>query len=285
MFLLFDIGGTSTRIGISHDGATLAQHEKVDTPRDFDELLAMLKAAAERLGNGERVEAAAGGIACPMRKDRSTLLWAPNLPNAWVGKVFPNALSDVLGGAPVYLENDVGIVGLGELRHGAGKGSDVMVYATISTGINSARFVHGVLADPGMFGYETGHQYIDIDKTLCGRCGRGTAIEYCSGADMEKHYGKKPYEVRDARVWEEKARFAAYMLHNTIVHWSPDTIVLGGAMITGEPSISVERIEHHLREIMYIFPEIPTLTEATLESIGGLYGALEFAKQKHGAGQ
>jgi predicted NBD/HSP70 family sugar kinase len=280
MYVLFDIGGTNTRIGVSHDGLTIASHEKIPTPQEFDSLLATVRDTAQKLGDGVQISAAAGGIACPLRKDRATLLWAPNLPNAWVGKHLPHALSAALGGAPVYLENDVGVGGLGELHHGAGKGSDIMVYATVSTGVNSARFVHGVLADPGVYGYETGHQYIDIDVTLCKGCHRGTAIEYCSGADMEKQYGKKPYEVYDEKVWEEKARIVAYMLHNTILHWSPDTIVLGGSMITGSPGIALARVEHHLREIMYMFPEIPVLKQATLESVGGLYGALAVLQQK-----
>ena len=53
-------------------------------------------------------------------------------------------------------------------------------------------------------------------------------------------------------------------------------------MVTGSPGIAIARVEHYLREIMYIFPHIPVLKQAALEDIGGLYGAMEFCKQKQG---
>jgi predicted NBD/HSP70 family sugar kinase len=280
MYILFDIGGTNTRIGVSRDGHTIAKHTKIPTPQDFDTVLQTILSTAQELGGGENIDAVAGGIACPLREDRGTLLWAPNLPNAWVGKHLPKELSAVCDGAPVYLENDVGVVGLGEMHYGAGSAEGVALYVTISTGVNGARFVDGVLADPGMYGYEIGHQYIDVDKTACSRCERGTAIEYCSGADMEKQYGKKPYQIKDEAVWDEKARMVAYMLNNTIVHWSPRVIVLGGSMVTGSPGISVHVVKKHLKELLYIFPEIPELREAQLDAIGGLHGALKMIKQK-----
>ena len=67
-------------------------------------------------------------------------------------------------------------------------------------------------------------------------------------------------------------------LNNIIVEWSPDVVVLGGSMITGDPSISIEKTENYLKEILKIFPKLPAIRKAELGDFGGLYGALAFIK-------
>jgi len=51
-------------------------------------------------------------------------------------------------------------------------------------------------------------------------------------------------------------------------------------MITGNPSISVEKTEKYLKEILKIFPKLPVIKKAELGDFGGLYGALAFIKSK-----
>ncbi len=64
------------------------------------------------------------------------------------------------------------------------------------------------------------------------------------------------------------------------VFWSPDVIVLGGSMITGDPSIPLDITEAHLKEILKIYPELPAIKKAELGDSGGLHGALEYIKLK-----
>jgi predicted NBD/HSP70 family sugar kinase len=69
------------------------------------------------------------------------------------------------------------------------------------------------------------------------------------------------------------ASWCAYMLNNTIVHWSPQVVVLGGSMIIGDPAIPVDRIEAKLREILR-YPKMPAIKKAALGDFGGMYGAM-----------
>jgi len=79
-------------------------------------------------------------------------------------------------------------------------------------------------------------------------------------------------------VWEELAQLFAYGLHNTILHWSPDRVVLGGSMFN-EVGISVERVRAHVAEIMRKFPEVPEIVHSQLGDIGGLWGGVARLKQ------
>ncbi len=275
MYIYFDIGGTKTRVGISHDGKQLAtEPRKFETPKDFDTLITTIHDTARELDGDAPIEAAGGGIACPVdHGDNDRLCWAPNLPQSW----FEHSLSRELGTllhAPVFVANDTEVIGLGEVYHGAAQGYDIAVYMTVSTGVGGARIVNGKI-DLVSISAEPGRQYIDFDKSACPTCEDASMLGYASGAATERRFGMKPYEVADPAVWEEMAVWCAYMLNNTILHWSPQVVVLGGSMIIGDPAIPVDRIEEKLTEILQ-YPKMPAIKKAALGDFGGMYGAMVF---------
>jgi predicted NBD/HSP70 family sugar kinase len=95
-----------------------------------------------------------------------------------------------------------------------------------------------------------------------------------SGSAVEKRYGVHPLELgADTPVWEELARIAAIGIHNTILHWSPDTVVFGGSMFN-EIGIPIESVKVHLAAIMKKIPQIPNIVHSSLHDEGGLYGGL-----------
>ena len=93
------------------------------------------------------------------------------------------------------------------------------------------RFVNGEI-DKNRFGFEPGHQIIDIENN-----NPKSLEDLVSGTALEKRTGQKPYEVTDPKIWDELAHQLSYGLYNTILHWSPDAVVLGGPMMVGEPSM------------------------------------------------
>lgn len=277
MFAYFDIGGTKTRIAISIDGNSFGNPVKFDTPKNYLEGIKKVAETIKELTHNEPIEAAGGGVAGPMDPECTMLVNSPNLPD-WAGKPLVQDLGTALG-CPVYIANDTAIVALGEAHHGAGKGNEIVAYLTISTGVGGSRIVDGYI-DRGVRNFEPGHQYIDFDKSICPECKSSQAEDYLSGTATEHRFHKKAYEVEDPAVWEELSRWLAYLLNNTIVYWSPSTIVLGGSMIVGNPAIPVDRTVEHLQEIFSIYPEIPTIKKATLEDLGGLYGAMVYINQR-----
>lgn len=277
MYLLFDIGGTKTRIAFSEDGETFGDLVKFDTERDFEVWLRTFHTEAKKLCNGRRLLTAAGGISVAAFDDHKNVLRRfHNIPE-WEGVALRDRLQEIFG-VPVFIENDTAIVGLGEVHAGAGKGYPIAAYLTISTGVGGTRFVDGKITKRRI-GYEPGHQIIDMDHTLCPECKSGTAEDYLSGTATARRFGVKAYEVEDPQVWEELSRWTAVLLNNTIVYWSPDVVILGGSMIVGDPAIPVDRIEAHLKDMLKIFPELPAVKKAELGDIGGLHGALAYVKQ------
>ncbi|MDO8510465.1 MAG: hypothetical protein Q7S15_02465, partial [bacterium] len=63
-----------------------------------------------------------------------------------------------------------------------------------------------------------------------------------------------------------------------LMHWSPDVLVLGGSMIVGDPSISLEMAAAYLKGVYTIGASTPPIKKAELDQVGGLYGALVLAQ-------
>jgi predicted NBD/HSP70 family sugar kinase len=278
MYILFDIGGTKMRLAASQDGENFSEPKIVQTPETFDQGIATFAQIAKEFAEGEKIQGIAGGIPGPLNKEKTMVINAPNLP-AWNNKPLVEQLEQTLH-APVILENDAALVGLGETTYGAARGHAIAVYITISTGVGGARFVHGKI-DESALGFEPGHQIInfDDDAQICPGCNKQGHLEgYVSGTALESRHNKKPYEIEDEKVWDETAKLLAIGLNNTIVHWSPDIVVLGGSMITKQPGISIEKVRYYLQDVMKIFPNPPKIEQAQLQDIGGLYGALALLK-------
>jgi glucokinase len=80
-------------------------------------------------------------------------------------------------GLACSIENDVNAATLGEVRYGAGRGRQYLVYLSIGTGIAAGIYLHGRLyhGPNGMAG-EIGHAVIDPDGIQC-KCGTRGCLE------------------------------------------------------------------------------------------------------------
>lgn len=274
MYIFFDIGGTKMRVVASRNCKEFTKDPTiVDAPLTFEEGMKQLLTLIEELREEEDVEMIGGGIAGPFQERICSLVASPNLTD-WVGKPLHSQLREAFN-APVFIENDAAVVGLGEMHFGAGKGFEIGVYITVSTGVGGARFVDGFIDHKAM-GFEPGHQIIDAGMSLCPTCAGPTLQDYVSGKATEDRLGMKPYAIsQDDPMWEEYAKYLSYGMRNTVIHWSPDVLILGGSMIVGQPAIPFDRTALHIQESLKdIFPEMMEIKKAELEDFGGLYGAM-----------
>nr|CCD31991.1 Putative glucose kinase [Methylocystis sp. SC2] len=271
MFIVVDIGGTKTRIARSRDLETLDQTVIVATPNDYRSGRDRLIALTQELSGGERVEALAFGAPGVISRDRRTLMHAPNLAG-WDGASLVDDLQHVLG-APVILENDSAMVGLGEATFGAGRGATILAYVTVSTGVNGARIVDGVI-DRAIFNFEIGEQILGtvLDAP--------TLEDLVSGHAIGERFGAPPESLaKDHPVWDELARIVAIGLHNTVAYWSPDRFVIGGSMMK-EVGVSIDRTRSALLLLRRKNPTIPDIVHASLGDLGGLSGGLARLRNK-----
>lgn len=273
MKVLFDIGATNIRIAVSSDNQTISNPIVFPTPQEFNQGIVQIQQVVVKLSRGQKIDAAAGGIPGPLNKQKDYVANFPNITD-WNNKPLKQSLEKVLG-APVFLENDASLVGLGEATSGSGKGKKIVAYITISTGVGGTRIVNGKI-DQKAGDFEIGHQIIVPRGSICGCQGLGHLEAYLSGSAIERKYHQKPEVIKDGKIWEEMAELLAIGINNTIVYWAPEIVILGGGVMK---AISVDKVKLHLQEIFTIFPEIPPVELNTLGDSGGLYGALEYLKQ------
>lgn len=278
MYILFDIGGTKSRIASTRDLQTIETVVKFDTPPLYADGMKAIFSAIKEVAKGEKISGIAGGIRGPLNHEKTGIVSETKLCD-WVGRSITGALEKEFN-APVYLENDTAIVGLGESHFGAGKGYNIVAYHTVSTGVGGARIVDGHV-DISSIGFEPGHQILDIDRTVLGHTVPPTLQNLVSGTALEKRRGVKPYEIsQDDHVWDELAKYLAFGLKNTIVYWSPDVIVLGGSMVVGDPRIPLAPIVAYTKAILGNLVPCPKIVDATLKDEGGLYGAMALIRHK-----
>lgn len=275
--ILFDIGGTKTRIAASSDLEKIDTVESFNTPTKFEDGVDKMAAVIKKLTNG-KVTGIAGGIRGALMEDKSGI--QNDVPlKKWIGKSLVSALQKHYN-VPVFLENDSAIAAIGEAVYGAGKGLEIVAYHTISTGVGGARVVDGEL-DEASVGFEPGHQFVDIDRTILGEDVAPTLENLVSGTAVKDRFGTEPYDIPQSDVlWEELAEYLAQGLRNTILYWSPDVIVLGGSMITGDPRIQVDAIRKYTVEAIDGFVTTPLITMSKLGDEAGLYGAMAILKQQ-----
>ncbi len=276
-YVIFDIGGTNTRVSVSEDLKSFEKPIKFKTPINFKEGVEKMVEAAESLAKG-RIRGAAGAVRGMLSEDRGSIAHDDVLAK-WVEEPLCATLAKKLD-TKVIIENDAALAGLGEAHFGAGKGSEIMVYHTISTGVGGAKIENGRI-DSYHLGFEPGKQVLDIDRTILGEDIIPTLENLVSGAAVEERTGVKPYDIPQSdAIWDQLANYLAHGLRNTIYYWSPDTIVLGGSMITGDPAIPVKSIERHTELLLEEGLDAPAIKAATLKDDSGLYGAMVLLSQQ-----
>lgn len=280
MYILFDIGGTKTRVSGSNDLLTFSEPIKFETPLSYAEGIRAIINAIDVIRGNSHIKTIAGGIRGPLNHEKTGIISERKLTD-WVGRSIVGALSEQFH-APTYLENDTAIVGLGEANYGAGKGYEIVAYHTVSTGVGGARFVHGKL-DITSIGFEPGHQILDIDRSILGHAIPHTLENLVSGTALEKRSGTKPYEIsQNDPVWNQLAKWLAYGLKNTITYWSPHSIVLGGSMVVGNPRIMLDDIILYTKEVLDGLVPCPPIVDAEFRDDGGLYGAMALIREREG---
>ena len=261
MYLVFDIGGTNTRIAVSDDGQVLAEVKTIPTDQDFKQAIQSISRVAEEITQGKKIAAVAVGVAGALDKDKNLLIKSPHI-TGWVQRPLKEELERIFD-CPLYLENDAHLGGLGEATFGTGKNSQIVAFITIGTGVGGVRIVNKTI-DRSSQGFEPGHQIIIPDGNPCDCGGRGHLETYIAGSYLKQLIN-----------WDEVAKYLAIGLNNTIVHWSPEIVVLGGSVMK---SIPLGKVRAYLKEYLTIFPQAPEIALSTLDDQAGLYGGLHYLK-------
>ena len=135
-------------------------------------------------------------------------------------------------GAPVVMDNDANVGGLGEGRFGAGQNCDPLLYMTLSTGIGGGILIGGrLLRGADSYGGEIGHLTVRPDgpECLCGA--RGCLERMCCGLWLERDHGRTAVELmRDPEFVRRYVVDLALGLKSALMLLNPARIVIGGGI-------------------------------------------------------
>lgn len=304
-----DLGGTNTRAALfEQPGPRPTRQHKLSTQaedgpdavigRIIEAVEAVLPATSDEL----RIAVGAPG---PLDPDEGVVLKAPNLPG-WKDIPLRARLQDHFD-CPVSIGNDANLAALGEWRHGAGRGSDDVIYLTISTGVGGGVITGGrLLIGSRGLGAELGHILVEPGGPVCS-CGRRGHLEaVASGTALARRAGNRLEAGEDSTLREvfesgnmtaedvgdaarRSDRLALEVLEEAATHlgvaladfahiFNPEVFVLGGGVSQLGPLL-FEPAERALRENV-MSPEYLQglrLEPAALGDDAGLVGAMVLA--------
>jgi glucokinase len=181
-----DIGGTKVAAGVvDEDGAILAETRAKTPAGDAKAALDAVVDAVRELARDHDVAVVGVAAAGYVSADRSTMLFAPNLP--WRDVPVRDAVGARVD-VPVVVENDANAAAWAEYRFGAGRGEQDLVCLTVGTGIGGGILIEGALYR-GRWGIagEPGHMCVVADGELCGCGNRGCLEQYASGTALTRY--------------------------------------------------------------------------------------------------
>ena len=204
--LVADLGATSVDVAVADlAGGILVQRAEAADIADgpevvlsrvealFDAVLAVTDAPGPLLGVGV-------GVPGPVEFDSGRPISPPIMPG-WNGYDVRARLARY--GAPVWIDNDVNVMALGELTAGIGRGRESFLFVKIGTGIGAGIVLRGEIhrGAQGCAG-DIGHVQVpvrDRDDVVC-RCGNVNCLEALAGgaalardAEAAARDGRSPF--------------------------------------------------------------------------------------------
>ena len=311
-----DLGGTDIKAGLLAEDGTLSCRKVISTHVNEG-----AKAIAGRIAGAiKQVISAAEEINLPIKSTKQIIgigLGSPGLIIAESGIVhfspnFPGwcdiPLLDYVNeelqeiDIPLYIDNDVNVMVLGELHHGAGVGFNNIVGLTLGTGVGGGvvinrKVYHGNWNTAG----ELGHTIVKPDGRKCA-CGNRGCLEAYAGArhivertQQQIISGKKtamnpeqltPKSIADAaatgdelarEIFSDTGKWIGVAL-TTIAHiLNPQIAVIGGGISAAGEDLLFQHIRKEFNKRVMDIPGNMQIVPAKLGNDAGLVGAAMLA--------
>jgi glucokinase-like ROK family protein len=306
--LVADLGATSVDVAVADLNGRILRH--LDEPSDIaegpdvvlghvDELFQRSLAGLEPPG---QLWGIGVGIPGPVEFESGRPVAPPIMPG-W--DRYPVRERFATYGAPVWVDNDVNVLALGELTAGIGRGHENFVFVKIGTGIGAGIVVKGHLhrGAQGCAG-DVGHiQVMENGRPVACRCGNIGCLEAHAGgaalardADEAARDGrsevlarlrssKGPLEARDVayaashgdpvslELLTDAGRAVGGMLAGIVNFFNPSLVVIGGGVAgSGDHLLATIRESVYRRSLPLATREL-IVQRSKLDGLGGVIGA------------
>lgn len=287
--LAVDIGAGHVTAGVVSPRGRILFSESMEThdPARPAGLLGRLEELLQRQvqqAKERKVELAGIGIGSPgiVNSRLGVVVAAGNLPElfgAHLAERFQSAF-----GLPVYVENDVNALALGEMRFGVAQGQKNFIVFALGTDLGGGVVLDGKLIPGANFiAAEFGHLTLDLHGKKCVCGGVGCAREWVSGAGLaERARELLPDDSRAISLAGERSRVSAAevfraagqgdaaaaelveefgrrfgaLVANVMKVLDPEVVVLGGEVCRSEPQI-LNLVARWTRHYYFPIPQLP----------------------------
>jgi glucokinase-like ROK family protein len=234
--LVADLGATSIDVAVADLSGALLAHiqEPADIAAGPVAILDRVDAAFRRcLAEAGPLDTELWGIGIgvpgPVEFDSGRPVAPPIMPG-WDGFEVRRRFAHY--GVPVWVDNDVNVMALGELTAGIGRGVESFVFVKLGTGIGAGTIVRGELhrGAQGSAG-DIGHIQLPLtDRSVVCRCGNVGCLEaLAGGAALARDAEAAAREGRSAflqRLLEEKGSLDAADVASAAAHGDAASVAL-----------------------------------------------------------
>jgi glucokinase len=309
LVLAYDIGGTKIAVGVvDRNGKILAAHRepiliRLGKKAVLQQIIRLGSAYIEQYPQIKAVGIASAG---PLDPEKGILLDPTNFkgPDGPWGKVPLTKLISKGLGLKVYLENDAAAAMLAEHWVGAARKTQNAMILTLGTGLGTGFITNGQLVRGGRYMHtEAGHILLNPnDKTAPCGCGNyGCSEAYLSGKAFTHRARKilkngqidavqiaaraRGGDQKAKKLFDEYAEHLAVTLHNLIVVFYPEQVVLTGSfaatsdLFVTKTLKNLEKLLERRNKLIRLTPQIKV---SSLENQAGLLGGAYIALHKHG---
>ncbi|ACX52907.1 ROK family protein [Ammonifex degensii KC4] len=306
-----DLGGTKIYTALATlDGKVRAEVKVPTQPEEG------YRAVLERMAaTVEEVKRQAGfnhppcrvglGVPGPLDPVRGVVHVAPNL--GWRDMPVKRDMEDILG-VPVYLDNDANLAAWGEYRFGAGRGTQHLIYLTVSTGIGGGLILEGkIYRGACCLAGEIGHMTLwpEGPRCHCGNYGclealasgtavarearrlvaegKGKGILAQAGGDPEAITAKTvgmaaaAGDAEALALFQEVGRWLGIGLATLLNLLNPEVIVFGGGMMASSAFFWDTMVAEMQRRALPATASSVKLAKAELGGRSGVLGAVALA--------
>ena len=305
-----DLGGTDIKAGLVSATGELSCQVVLPTHVDAGPkavALRIAKATREVLTKAEEqrtTDIIGIGLGAPglIIAETGVVHFSPNFPG-WTDIPLVDDVKKALGiqSLPIFMDNDVNAMTLGELRHGAGVGYQSIVALTLGTGVGGGVVIDGqVYHGSRNTAGELGHTVVEPNGRYCG-CGNQGCLEAYAGAKniVERTQEKiaagsntkltselTPKRIAAAahagdslavEIFAETGVYIGIALTSIAHVLNPEVAIIGGGIAEAGESLLFEPIRNEFTRRAMDIPGMMKIVPATLGNRAGIVGAAMLA--------
>ncbi|MBF0522078.1 MAG: ROK family protein [Candidatus Omnitrophica bacterium] len=298
-----DFGGTNIKLGLVNTSGKIVSRANLATKNfasNKQKLIRTIVQSIDKLIEENRLtknNILGIGMGLPGLIDpkNGIVLFLPNVPG-WRNVPLRNIMQNATK-LPVFIDNDVNVMALGEWKYGAGKGYQNLICITLGTGVGGGMILDNTLyRGEGFAAGEIGHMPLNEKGPVCNCGGEGCFERYVGNQTLQEKAAKifknkaialedvfdlaKKDNSRAIQFWEEAAAHIGNALVGVVNLLNPRLIIIGGGVSNSYQFLGKTIADVIKKRSMKTQADMVKVVRAKLGNDAALIGAFVLVKEK-----